>query len=206
MTFKKIWFIFFLSLIFLSACGKNRWWNPFDFSRTRPEKPTRQDEGLKLPNSPQNVLHNLRVAYNARLLDDYMDCFVSPQDKHLPPEFQFQFISNETKDNGEPLIKNWYYAEEKQCAYNMFNEVERGGQRVTGLQLEFTDEGERVETYLGRKVVIIKKHYILIVYINNTGGGYHCQQKAEFSLVNAGDEKDPSKAHWKIYRWLDKAY
>lgn len=197
-----------LSIIFslFSSCSSNSpWKHIFSFNKHLSKKPGTSSYEKRLPNTPENVLSNLARAYELRLLEDYMECFVSPYDNL--PNHQFQFESKDIKDSLEPGQK-WDYEMERQCTTNLFSDKERNGIRVKSIKLTLVSKNaERFKDAYGKDVVKIDADYQLIVYAeiaNSSNEGFSANKTAQFKLVNLGGIG--ANELWKIYYWLDAPY
>ncbi|MFH1612604.1 MAG: hypothetical protein ABIB46_02550 [bacterium] len=201
--------LIFISIFFclFSSCSNNSPWKYiFDFDKHLSENPSTSSYEKKNPNTPENVLFNLARAYESKLLEDYMECFVSPYDNL--PNHQFQFESKETKNSLEPGQK-WDYELEKQCTTNLFSDKEKNGIKVKSIKLILTPKlqsAEKFQDVYKKYVVKIDVDYQLIIYAeiaNSSNSGFSANKTAQFKLVNLGTETNEL---WKIYYWLDEPY
>ncbi|RMH71934.1 MAG: hypothetical protein D6675_05560 [Gemmatimonadetes bacterium] len=159
-------------------------WNPFSPQQDKPEKIR-----PLAPNTPENVLSNLVLAYRQRDIELYLDC--------LADDFEFYLLDEDWADfdgDGE-TDQFWGLALEEQFTRNMFEQAWRIElDDFRGTQ-SITDPSDP-----SGKSKILKRSFTLRVWeTEESVDPLPAQGEATFTL------RPNEQGIWKIVKWVDES-
>jgi hypothetical protein len=184
--------VFVLLAVFvftLSGC-----WNPFA-----------PDEGDKVPTpppeyrdrtSPENVIHNLKTAYEYKSADNYLDC--------MSEDFIFYPSDDDQADPQNPLPDKWYKSDEQEMHDNMFT----GPNAVESITLTLTNIAE--DLYMGEDPddpaddFYIRVEDVDLTVITQGDDGFYANANSEYRFrIDIDQSGENGEVWWEIYEWFD---
>jgi len=145
--------------------------------------------------SVENVLHNIRLAYVERDVEEYLDC--------LSEDFIFYPDERDVQDPELEIPPEWYKTDERGMHENMFSEdsnVERITLTLTVVSMEY-EEGIPADETDDIYICLLDVDLRVSVYGNLT---YLVTGQSEYLLRIDQDQAGPGGAYlWEIYMWFD---
>jgi len=92
-------------VVFLYSCN-----NPFSTREPDPRNPGSTGAAIKPPNSPENVIDNLKASFEGLSIQDYLDVFNE--------DFQFNPDSEDSLEYEQDFVYGWNYENEMEFAQN----------------------------------------------------------------------------------------
>ena len=175
----------------LSGC-----WNPFAPDKGDPVPIVPADYHERL--TPEDVIHNLKTAYEWKNADEYLDC--------LSEDFVFHPSEDDLQhpDPNNPMPDEWYKSDETEMHTNMFT----GPREVESISLTLTNIVE--EFYLGPDPVDPADDYYIrvegvdLLVMVAEGDGLLATADSEYWFrIDTDQCGEDGEIWWEIYEWFD---
>ena len=182
-----------LALLAVFACVLGGCWNPFAPPGGGGGGDTSAD--YRVRTSPENVLHNIRTAYEYKNAFEYLDC--------LSEDFTFYPHEDDVNDPEANIPPEWYKADETLMHNNMFDD----NSNVDSITLTLTDRN--VVHEVGDPQDPSDDVYIYIenvdLRVNQSGGlTLAATTPSEFRFRIDIDQTGPNgETLWEIFKWYD---
>ncbi len=143
-----------------------------------------------VPDSPENVIYNLELAYNKRDINLYKQC--------LSPQFTFYFNPIDVGNDADGYIipSSWGYEEDWTATQNMFTRAYDISMQLPEHLIDDPPDG--ATTYTAENITVS-----LLVMVNADNGFIANRGTLEFNFETYDSN---GKTYWRIKDWRDFTY